>query len=178
MMADITGRTILTHRPRVTDSVLEAARKMDENSFGRRYAAYMDHNKFLPSGRTPVQHIADPTLSYIMTRYRECHDFLHTITDCGRTVEEEVAVKLLEFQHTGLPLGLLAVLGGAPHMSAAQRQQVREYWRWAQANRPNGTHGERFINCYLNIMWEDLLPRPHAEVVREVGITPLKEFLK
>lgn len=177
MLSDRTGRTILRYQPHVTDETLHYATSLPEGTFGQRYAAYMNHNGFTPSGRTPVKHIADPTLAYVMTRYRQCHDFLHTCTGAGRTVEEELALKLLEFYHTGLPLGVLAVAGGSPHLTSAQRDRMKVYRRWAKENKPCYVHGERQIPMYLNVPWEDLLGKPYEEVVAYAGLTPLPEYM-
>lgn len=178
MLGSQTGRYILQVQPQVRDSLLEDARQMPEGSFGRRYAAYMDFNKFTPEGRTAVQHISDPLLAYIMTRYRQCHDFLHTCADCGRTVHEEVAVKLLEYQHTGLPLGLLALPGGGVHLYEKELSQYRAYWKWAQLNAPCSTHGKKQLPFYLNHVWEDLLELPMEEVTNITGIVPLHAYLR
>lgn len=177
MMGYQSGRYILQVQPHVKDELLVEARQMPPGTFGWHYAAYMDHNKFLPGGRTPVKHIEDPLLAYIMTRYRQCHDFLHTCADCGRTVHEEVAVKMLEYQHTGLPLGLLALPGGAVHFTDRDRRMVKVYWRWAQANAPRCTHGEPVVPFYLSHLWEDMLALQMEEVLKITGITPLPKFL-
>lgn len=177
MMEDQQGRYILQVQPTVTDRVLQEARQMPEGSFGRRYADYMDYNQFTPDGRTPVQFIQDPLLAYIMTRYRQCHDFLHTCTDCGRTVHEEVAVKLLEYQHTKLPLGVLAVPGGSWHMTRAKRKETAIYWKWAKLNAPCNVHGRPQIPFYMNHIWEDMLELPMEEIRKMTGLTPLPEYL-
>ncbi|KPI89712.1 putative Ubiquinone biosynthesis protein-like protein [Leptomonas seymouri] len=178
MMADKSGRYILKHKPMVGDEVLEYSRTLPANTFGHRYASYMDRNHFTPSGRTPVKHVADPTLAYVMTRYRQCHDFLHTLTDCGRSVEEELAVKILEWKHTGLPLGMLAVAGGWPHLNQAQRANMRVYATWADLNAPCAIHGKRQVPMYLNVVWEDMLSKDFDEVTAFSGITPLPLYLE
>lgn len=177
MMADQCGRYILQVQPTIGDRLLQEARQMGEGTFGHRYAAYMDYNQFTPSGRMAVRFISDPLLAYIMTRYRQCHDFLHTCTDCGRTVQEEVAVKLLEYQHTTLPLGVLAVPGGSWHLTRDQRGEMRKYWNWAKINAPCNVHGKKPIPFYLNHVWEDMLELPMEEVRKITGITPLPEYL-
>lgn len=178
MMADKRGRNILRHKPNIRDDVLEFSRTLPANTFGHRYATYMDHNHFTPDGRTAVKHVADPTLAYVMTRYRQCHDFLHTIAGCGRSVEEELAVKLLEWKHTGLPLGLLAVAGGWPHLNAAQRSHMRRYAQWADYNAPCAVHGKRQVLMCLNVPWEEMLDKDFDEVVQVSGITPLRSYLE
>ncbi|RNF26090.1 ubiquinone biosynthesis protein-like protein [Trypanosoma conorhini] len=178
MMAERTGRMILKTQPCITDDVLELASRQPPGTFGHRYALYMNHNHFLPSGRTPVTRIEDPTLAYIMRRYRETHDFLHVCAGCGRTVEEELAIKLLEWRHTGLPLGLLAVLGGMPSLRRQQIKNMALYREWAELNAPNQLHGQRNIPCMLNVWWESYIDRPFEEVLSEVGITPMEVFLR
>ncbi|CCW66732.1 unnamed protein product [Phytomonas sp. Hart1] len=178
MMADLTGRAILLKQPLVTDELLAVAEKQPVHTFGRRYVAYMIHNRFNPDDRTPVLYIADPILRYIMTRYRQCHDFLHTLSGCGRTVEEELVVKILEWQHTGLPLGFLSLLGGGVYLTSEQRQKLKIYWEWGKENSPRCVHGEKQIPFYLNIDWEAMICKPFDEVVAITGITPLPEYLK
>ncbi|KAG5510606.1 hypothetical protein JKF63_06904 [Porcisia hertigi] len=178
MMADKRGRGILKHQPVVGDEALEYSRSLAPSTFGSRYAAYMDHNHFLPSGRAAVRHISDPTLAYVMTRYRQCHDFLHAMTGCGRTIEEELAVKILEWKHTGLPLGPLSLLGGAPHLSATQWSRMPLYWVWASSCAPCSRHGEHAVPMYLNVPWEDMLDKEYDDVVKYTGITPLSTFLQ
>ncbi|RNF10879.1 ubiquinone biosynthesis protein-like protein [Trypanosoma rangeli] len=178
MLAERTGRMILKNQPCVTDDVLERASRQPPGTFGHRYALYMNHNHFRPSGRTPVTRVADPTLAYVMRRYRETHDFLHTCTGCGRTVEEELAIKLLEWRHTGIPLGLLAVLGGMPSLNRQQIKNMALYRKWAEINAPNQCHGQRYIPCMLNVWWESYIDRSLEELLEDVGITPIDVFLR
>ncbi|KEG11998.1 ubiquinone biosynthesis protein-like protein [Trypanosoma grayi] len=178
MMAERTGRMILQGQPRVTDDTLAFASQQPAGTFGHRYALYMDHNHFLPSGRTPVTRIADPVLAYVMQRYRETHDFVHACTGCGRTVEEELAVKLLEWRHTGLPLGLLAVLGGMPWLNVQQMRNMALYKEWAELNAPSQRHDQRRIPCILNVPWESYLDKPFEALLEDVGITPIDVFLQ
>ncbi|ORC84336.1 ubiquinone biosynthesis protein-like protein [Trypanosoma theileri] len=178
MMAERSGRMILKNQPCVTDETLAFANKQAPGTFGHRYALYMNYNHFLPSGRTPVTRVADPTLAYVMRRYRETHDFLHACTGCGRTVEEELAVKLLEWRHTRLPLGILSILGGMPSLSTQQMRNMSLYYEWAELNAPDQRHNGRHIPCLLNVHWESYLNRPFEELLEEIGITPIDVFLR
>nr|AGE02996.1 Coq4p [Trypanosoma brucei brucei] len=178
MMADEMGRSILKERPQVTDETLEFAKTQPEGTFGYRYAAFMKRNNFLPSGRAPILHVSDPTLAYVMLRYRQIHDFVHAYVGLGRTIEEELAVKLFEWQHTGLPVGLMAVLGGMPWLRMDQILNMGMYNEWARANAPRQLHGKRFVSCILNVPWEWYLDKPYEQLVDDVGIVPLDAFLK
>lgn len=46
----------------------------------------------------------DPQLAYVMTRYRECHDLVHTILGMPTNMLGEVAVKWIEALNIGLPM--------------------------------------------------------------------------
>ena len=178
MMGTRAGRSILMHQPRIADDTLFKAREMKEGTFGNVYAQFMDANEFLPSGRPPVENITDPFEAYVMTRYRECHDFLHSVLLCGRSVEEEIAVKMVEFHHTGLPIGALAVIGGMPHLSQdAVKRVLGQHRDWARRNAPKDhlhlpPNGEPATRNFLCVPWEDMLALPHEEVLVRVGMVP------
>jgi len=180
MMAEKEGRRLLLLQPRITDATLDSALQSPAGTFGASYAQFMVVNRFKPGGRPPVQHIPDPTLAYVITRYREIHDFVHVITGCGRSVDEEIAVKLLEWHHTGLPLGLLSVVGGLPHLQQRERSRL---WSttlaWAADNAPSGAHvdatplsasSKRAVRNILTVPWEDMLAIPHDEVLNWTGL--------
>ncbi len=173
MMADVEGRRILKNRPVVTDDLLTRALTLPPGTFGYAYAQYMSKNAFLPSGRPPVVHITDPTLRYVMQRFRETHDFIHAATGCSRSVEHEVALKMFEWYHTGLPIGVLAIVGGTPHLSRETFASVITTHRaWAFGNRPTARHGDRQVVNYMTVPWEQLLELPHEHVLALTGYTP------
>lgn len=173
MMQDRHGRAALARQMRVTDATLVEARAAPPGSFGAAYAAYMDIHGFLPSGRLPVRFVADPFEAYAMTRYRECHDYLHAVLGCSRTVADEVALKVFEFAQTGLPLGALAIAGGAPHLTAAQRSLlVSEQIPWAMRHRPRPHDADGPV-FFLNVPWETLLATPHAAVLSALRYEPM-----
>ncbi|KAG8345622.1 putative Coenzyme Q (ubiquinone) biosynthesis protein Coq4 [Trypanosoma vivax] len=178
MMADASGRALLKTRPLVTDETLKVASSQPEGTFGHRYATYMNSNKFRPSGRSPVTCIRDPTLAYVMLRYRQSHDFLHACVGCGRTVEEELAIKLFEWHHTGLPIGILSVFGGMPWLNVKQILSMKVYNDWAFLNAPCQVHGKRYIPCMLNVPWESYLDKPYEKLIADFGITPLDVFMR
>lgn len=51
-----------------------------------------------------MQFLEDPQLAYVMTRYRESHDLVHTVLGMPTTMLGEVAVKWFEALNTGLPM--------------------------------------------------------------------------
>ena len=67
---------------------------------------------FSPDSRLPVHFIDDPELVYVMLRYRQIHDLMHTLLGMPPNMLGEVAVKWVEFIQTGLPMcGLAAIFG-------------------------------------------------------------------
>lgn len=57
-----------------------------------------------PDTRMPVKFLKDPDLMYAMTRYRECHDLIHTALGMPTNMLGEVTVKWIEAINIGLPM--------------------------------------------------------------------------
>ncbi|CAI5532139.1 unnamed protein product [Closterium sp. Naga37s-1] len=126
------GRAILEEKPRVTDTTLQAAEQCGRGTFGAAYAHFMRSRRFEPHERPPVRFIDDPELAYVATRLREVHDFWHTIFALPTTVSGELALKLIEFTQTGLPMCLLASLGAPIRLSPARRSLLlSSIYPWA-----------------------------------------------
>ena len=47
---------------------------------GGQYIEFLRRNKVTPDSRLPVRFIADRELAFVMQRYREAHDLVHTVT--------------------------------------------------------------------------------------------------
>lgn len=60
--------------------------------------------KVTPDSRMCVKFLDDPELAYVMTRYRECHDLVHTVLGMPTNMLGEVVVKWIEALNTGLPM--------------------------------------------------------------------------
>ncbi|CAB4012536.1 ubiquinone biosynthesis COQ4 homolog, mitochondrial [Paramuricea clavata] len=81
MQLDREGQKILREQPRINTSTIDvpALRELPEGTFGKEYTKFLDKNKVTPDTRLPVRFVDDPELAYIMQRYREIHDFTHTL---------------------------------------------------------------------------------------------------
>ena len=66
-----------------------------------------------PDSRMKVQFLDDPELAYVMTRYRETHDLVHTILGMPTHMLGEVAVKWIEAINTKLPMCIGGAIFGA-----------------------------------------------------------------
>jgi ubiquinone biosynthesis protein COQ4 len=148
MQADPVGRIILAEKPIVSkatipyEKLLESA--VDENdplqkgvTFGQAYGWFLKSHGFDPDERDTVKYVSDPDLAYVITRYRQCHDFWHALTGLPPTVPGELGLKWLELFITGLPVTALSVsFGSLFTLSAKERHIVMDiYLPWARKQR-------------------------------------------
>ncbi|OEH76893.1 ubiquinone biosynthesis protein coq4 [Cyclospora cayetanensis] len=114
MMQEEEGREILKQRPLFDDRFIdyEGLRRLPENTLGYALMKFLDGNSLHAGHRQPVRFVEDEELAYILTRYRQLHDVMHAAFGMGISVESEVALKLIEFHQTGLPMTLLSAAFG------------------------------------------------------------------
>ncbi|XP_040914577.1 ubiquinone biosynthesis protein COQ4 homolog, mitochondrial isoform X5 [Toxotes jaculatrix] len=81
MRNDPEGYTILTERPRIRLSTLDLSKmaSLPDGTFGREYLRFLDDNHVTPDSRADVKFVDNEELAYVMQRYREVHDLLHTL---------------------------------------------------------------------------------------------------
>lgn len=134
-------------------------RSYEANTFGRKYHDWMQHsNDFSPDDRTAVRFISDPDLAYIMTRYRQIHDFLHVITDLDVTIVGELGLKWFEYHITGFRFCLLSGLAGQVRLSRDERRFLNQElipWSYRAASKAKDI---------LSFRYENHLQTPIAEV--------------
>ena len=140
-------------------------------SFGAAYATFLQTHKFDPNERDSVRFISDPKLSYVMTRYRQCHDYWHVLTGLPPTVLGELGLKWLELIQTGLPLAALSASSGvfgANGLSAQEREiLISVYLPWAMKVGHNMKEHSLLCTYYEEELETDL------DVLRErMGIEP------
>jgi len=147
MMGDKTGRRILIERPHVNQTTLRLDDLFAEpGTFGHTYAEFMKHHNFDPSDRDKVVYIQDPDLAYIMTRYRQNHDFWHALTGLPPTVLGELGLKWLELVQTGLPVAALSATVGSLRLSEDEKKILWDvYVPWAIRV---GKNAEFLMNVY------------------------------
>ncbi|GAQ93168.1 hypothetical protein KFL_013370010 [Klebsormidium nitens] len=122
MQRDPEGRSILADRPRITAASVAHAWDLPPGTFGAAYAQFMGSRNFSADERPPVRFVDDPELAYVAVRSREVHDFWHVLFDCPTTVTGELALKMVEFVQTGMPMCALSVLGGPFRLPPQKRQ--------------------------------------------------------
>lgn len=180
MMSDPTGQRILRDQPIVNTSS-QAIHKLllreqkrtnakNENSdnvpFGRAYASFMKGHGFDPDDRDQVKHIADPELAYIMLRYRQCHDYWHTLTGLPPTVLGELGLKWLELLQTGLPVAALSATVGSLRLDDQERDILyNQYLPWA-------IRMSKQSDYLLNVYYEEEFDTPLNKLRERIGMEP------
>ncbi|PKU34163.1 long-chain fatty acid transport protein 4 [Limosa lapponica baueri] len=68
-------------RPRIRLSTLDMGRLrgLPDGTLGREYVRFLEDNKVSPDTRMPPKFVDDEELAYVIQRYREVHDLMHTL---------------------------------------------------------------------------------------------------
>ncbi|CAG90725.2 DEHA2G15796p [Debaryomyces hansenii CBS767] len=166
MLSDPVGRQILRERPRITSTSLDLdkLRELPDNTIGKTYVNWLDREGVSPDTRVPVKYIDDEELAYIYQRYRECHDFYHSITGLPIIIEGEIAVKILEFMNIGIPMSGLGALFAPLRLKPSQKERLYNiYYPWGFKS---GLNSKPLINVY----WENILEEDINEFRHKMGI--------
>lgn len=166
MLSDPTGRQILRERPRITSTSLnlDHLRNLPQGSVGNTYVKWLDREGVSPDTRVPVKFIDDEELAYIYQRYRECHDFYHSITGLPIIIEGEIAVKVLEYMNIGMPMSGLGAIFAPLRLKPSQKDRLYNiYYPWAIQS---GLNSKPLINVY----WEKILEKDVSQLRSELGI--------
>lgn len=115
-----------------------------------------------------VMFMDDPELAYIMTRYRESHDLIHTVLGMPTNMLGEVTVKWVEALNIGLPMCYGGAIFGALRLRPKQRLQYKtSYLPWALEV---GKKAKPLMNVYWEKRWEQDV----NDLRNELNITVLK----
>ncbi|KAL0098249.1 ubiquinone biosynthesis protein Coq4 [Phycomyces blakesleeanus] len=168
MLSSSSGRRILRERPSIHTSTIDFDKLRKEcapNTFGAAYVSWLDAEGVTPDTRSPVRFVDDEELAYVMKRYREIHDFFHTLTGLGVTVEEEIALKWFEWAQTGLPMTMLSSLVGPLRLSLAEKQRLfGTYVPWALQTGASATP-------LMTVYFEDHFDVPLDALRAQLGIS-------
>lgn len=168
MRNDPEGYTILTERPRIRLSTLDLTKmaSLPDGSFGREYLRFLEVNHVTPDSRVDVKFVDNEELAYVMQRYREVHDLLHTLLGMPTNMLGEVAVKWFEAAQTGLPMCALGAVLGPLRLNASRLQSLfTSLGPWALQN------GRR-ARCVLSIFYERRWEQNVEDLRQELNIEP------
>lgn len=117
---------------------------------------------FISSSSDDTEEIAEtPNLAYL-----QVHDFWHVLFNCPTSVVGELALKMVEFQQTLLPMCFLSVAGASWRLKSEQRAALfKHYGPWAM----RAGRSARDLMC---IYYEKHLHEDLDEVRSKWGIIP------
>ncbi|CAH8497751.1 unnamed protein product [Schistosoma bovis] len=151
------GCRILRDRPTIrTNTVdLDSLRKLPEGTFGKAYTKFLDKYGYSPDERHYVKFVDDQDLAYVMLRYREIHDLVHTLLGQPTDMLGEVVVKWVEGIQTLLPMCLTGGYFGSLRLAPKQTERfVESHLEYAIYTGREA----RFLMCvYFEEHWEDNL---------------------
>ncbi|XP_051533352.1 ubiquinone biosynthesis protein COQ4 homolog, mitochondrial-like [Myxocyprinus asiaticus] len=168
MRNDPEGCTILIERPRIRLSTLDLTGMyaLPDGSLGREYLRFLEENRVTPDSRADVKFVDNEELAYVMQRYREVHDMLHTLLGMPINILGEVTVKWYEAAQTGLPMCILGATLGPLHLSVSHLQMLlQSLGPWALRS------GSR-ARCVLSIFYERRWEQNLDELRQELNIEP------
>lgn len=169
MLSSDEGRAILADRPRINTRTVDmtALKALPENTFGFHYVHFLEKHEITPDSRAEVRFMDDPELAYVMTRYREVHDLVHTVLGMPTNMLGEVAVKWVEALNMGLPMCYGGAVFGAFRLRPKQRQNyLRHYLPWALRM------GQQ-VRPLMNVYWEKRWEQDMTELRQELNIEEL-----
>ncbi|XP_069571335.1 ubiquinone biosynthesis protein COQ4 homolog, mitochondrial isoform X1 [Brachyistius frenatus] len=164
MKNDPEGLTILSERPRIRLSTLDltAMASLPDGSFGREYLRFLEDNHVTPDSRADVKFVDNEELAYIMQRYREVHDLLHTLLGMPTNMLGEVAVKWFEAAQTGLPMCALGAALGPLRLRGSRLQSLfTSLGPWALQN---GSRSRCVLSVFYERRWEQRLEDLRGEL--------------
>ncbi|KAF4517762.1 hypothetical protein B566_EDAN002967, partial [Ephemera danica] len=162
------GMLILQEKPRINSKTvdLQSLEALPSNTLGHTYIQFLKQNKVTPDSRLTVQFVDDIDLAYVMQRYRESHDLIHTVLGMPTNMLGEVAVKWIEGLQTKLPMCIGGAIFGPLRFSPKQRvKYTQHYLPWAIKT---GLEAKFLLNIYWEQRWE----QPLDDLLRELNIQP------
>lgn len=166
MLRDPVGREILMDKPIVNENNLkmETLKQYPKNTFGYQFYSWCRRENVTPDTRAPVKYINDPELAYVFKRFRQCHDFYHSICNLPIIIEGEITVKALEGANMGIPMAIMGSIFAPFRLTGIQRKRLfSTYLPWAF---------KTGLNCkpLINVYWEKCLDKDVNELRKELGI--------
>eukprot|EP00919_Chromeraceae_sp_WS-2016_P020704 GHVR01049149.1.p1 GENE.GHVR01049149.1~~GHVR01049149.1.p1 ORF type:complete len:277 (+),score=87.77 GHVR01049149.1:41-871(+) len=191
MIADSDGLSVIRDKPLITtDEIdLDHLRSLPKHTLGYAYIRFMDTYGFHPHERSPVCYIDDIELAYVMTRYRQLHDFAHAAFNLNINEESEVALKCIEMIQTGLPMTGLATIFGTLATPETRVVDTHTHTHTHTQNNDNNNTPIRELMWPKEVLRSHLLPwavqaglqmkRPlHTVYVEKWLEKPLDDFRK
>jgi len=160
MASDSEGSQILNSTPRITAETLDSLKILPPSTLGGHYYAFMTREGISPSSREEVRFVGDPSLAFVMTRYRETHDLTHAILNMPTNMVGEVIVKWVEALQYNLPMCVAGAIFGPLRFGDKQRIQYRKLLPWAL---DTGKNANFLLSSHYEQRWDQDLDSFKAE---------------
>lgn len=167
------GRQILWSRPRVSKTYLDfdKLRTLPLRSLGKQHFLFFQNNGISPDTRHEVVYIDDEELAFVMQRYRDNHDILHTLCGLSISVVAELALKHFEYAQTRLPMTYLGSKFGPLALSYSDRRDFfLRYRPWAEKSSAQ-------CAFYMNFNFEELLSCDIDRIRKQLNLIPFSSTL-
>ncbi|XP_055343426.1 ubiquinone biosynthesis protein COQ4 homolog, mitochondrial-like [Paramacrobiotus metropolitanus] len=158
------GRKILKERPLINSHTVDFAqlKECPRGTFGEAYLNFLETNGVSPDTRKRVHFVDDDELAYVMQRYREIHDLVHTLLGMKTNMLGEITVKWIEALQFGLPMCVLAGIFGPWRLKTKHRQlYLTTYLPWAI---DTGWKSQFLLNVYFEQRWHSPLSHLRQEL--------------
>jgi ubiquinone biosynthesis protein COQ4 len=164
------GRALLRDKPELCSAQVDfdKLRQLPEGTLGRAYVDHLDKHKLSADYQArPTTQVEDPTLSYLLRRFRQTHDVWHALLNLGIEGHEEVIIHAFSFGQLQLPVSaLILFFGTLKHMVFEGRIGALRHALWEAY-----THGRQAMPL-LPVYWEHLWEEPIAKVRAHYGVVP------
>ena len=95
-------------------SDIQTLRDFPEETFGRKFAEFLDEHHFQPNSFPPVE--PDTALDYLVSRMRHTHDLWHVLTGYETTIVDELALQAFGLAQVKSPLSAIIIAAGILHL--------------------------------------------------------------
>lgn len=165
MLSDAEGLEILNDKPRLNSKSVdyEKLAQLPENTLGYQYSRFYIDNNVSPDTRKAVQFVDDAELAYVMQRYRELHDLVHTLLDLPTTILGELIIKAFEAQQTGLFLCESGAIFGVVQLTNEERVKYLSAYFKARVSASQS-------RLLMNVYFEKRFEQDIDDLRRELGI--------
>ncbi|HTL32098.1 MAG TPA: Coq4 family protein [Kofleriaceae bacterium] len=166
------GRRLLADRPELSTERVDYdhLRSLPATTFGGAYARHLDGNGITADYQAAAtRHVDDPTMAYLMRRYRQTHDVWHVLIGLGIEGYEEVLVHWFTYGQLRLPVSAMIMLFGTmKHIVLEQR------WGTMRHSMMEAYRSGRDAAPLLPVYWEDHWERPLEEIRARYNVRPLE----
>ncbi|HUS28143.1 MAG TPA: Coq4 family protein [Kofleriaceae bacterium] len=172
MEATSEGRRLLAERPELSSDHVDYdhLRTLPESTLGGAYVHHLDsHGLSADYQAAATRHVDDPTMAYLMRRFRQTHDVWHALLGLGVEGYEEVLVHWFTFGQLKLPVSAMIMLfGSMKHIVLEQR------WGAMRHSMMEAYRAGRDAEPLLPVYWEDHWEQPIEEIRARYNVRPLE----